>query len=164
MRDEEVLGLTYAVTNHYLNGSYNGTVYDILLTGRGEGKPRVLRYRASLGPSEDPLDELRKRLSLRIADRLLTAVRAGESRSWCAHDVLAPEGFRVRPKKLIGYSDPILVPYSDLGEFKFDAGNCFLWRRSKQECISTLQQNAPNFWPGYFAVCQLRYDAQQSPS
>lgn len=156
LRDKDVDALTFAATRHYVNGAYQGTIYDIRLVGNQAAGKRTIRYRATLSAFENELADFRQRIAARLAERILQAVGSGGEQPWCVHDVITPAGVRLRPKKLIGYSAEIVVPYTDIGEMKFAEGSCYVHRRSKpEECITYVDQNSPNFWPGYYAVRAL---------
>ena len=155
MRFDKVDAFTFSAIRQHVKGAYAGTHFALTFSEFVDDKWRKLTFSRMLRNSDPELDQLRDRISERIADRWEHTLKSGQGVLWTAAFRFLPEGLEYRAPGLMGRKDPVLIPYSQIHGYDADSGIFHIWIYGKKKPVARDNVNGPNFYPGYHLLARL---------
>ena len=153
LQDDEIGGFSYTTTRYYVNGVYQGLIYNVTAVPHASTGKWTIRFRALLRSiAEEELDAFRDRLAHRLAQQMLDIVRNGRECDWCRAMTLGPREMCLKPQGLFGAGKEVRVPYSDVAGLQLSLGKCNVVLHSTGKPAASVSQADHNFWPAYHAA------------
>jgi len=155
LRYEEIDEFTYMAIRQYHNGIYIGTSLTITLKPPAGSDKKRIRYFTGAKQADSALEQLRDYVASAVGAKLLERIDQGEHVPWAKSATLTPEGIEYRPGGFVARKDPIFIPFAQVQRFDMQEGTFYLWQHGNAKSAMQLSCQAPNFYPGFWALCQL---------
>lgn len=154
LRYDEIEMVVWDVRQQYSHGRYLGTAYNLQFCGPHPG--RGIYYSEVLPHELDMFDDLRDRVSEKVAQHLLVELLEQGEVAWTNALRIRPEGLEFRRRHLLGWrKEAEHIPYRDILEFGIDGEWFHVWANYQERAVVKVPTAAANFYPGLLLFDRL---------
>jgi hypothetical protein len=160
LRYDEVDEFSYAVCRHNYHGMYIATTVQITLKPPpGSGKNLIRFSSTCQDRTDEAMEKLRNQISAAVGSKMLEQLAQGENVEWTKVAAITPAGIEYHPMSSGRRKEPVLIPFEHVQRFKLQEGTFRLWRKGIDKFVVQIATMNPNFYPGFWALCQLLQSA-----
>jgi hypothetical protein len=151
----QVSSFTYSATRMYYNGAYTGTALVMNFQTEDPKQLPPIKFTTSIKNQDDDLDELRDRISVVVAQRLLKEFAESEVFTWTKGLEVTKDGIRYRKGKLLGKGEWVLLPFEQYQGVNIQEGTFHLFKDGADKSVYHCLVGEPNFFPGLHAFLTI---------
>ncbi len=148
---DQLVQFRYRATKVYINFVYASTNFGINLEGTNGGTPVSIRFSYQTRNDDPQLYSLPAIACHARSAQLASQVLAGHQVPWTQHTTLTPNGLFIQRG-----SRSEVVRYEELRTFNLVDGRLEVWANHSTKPILKLKADKEGFYPGYFALLDLR--------